>query len=292
MRLATYMLSGCLGGLNGALLAGYFRGASVDIGNEYLLASIAVVVIGGTSVAGGKANVPGIWGAALFMVLLLTMLNTYGASAGIRLLATGLIIIAVIVAAGGKKALRSSRTGLRGTDPAIGRPTMEASAFLKEVPLFADALDDDQLRFLAAQSRPAFFLRRDAAHVAGRLRRRDVRHRQRRGRGHLRRRGRARAIGGEARAARRGGRDVALHRRPADGDGERGVTNVDAIEITKSSLERVFAKAPELVDTFARVLAKRQAELSAVKKQRGEEAGDDFRHQARKAFRRLFRRQS
>ncbi len=106
VRLATYMLSGCLGGLNGALLAGYFRGASVDIGNEYLLASIAVVVIGGTSVAGGKANVPGIWGAALFMVLLLTMLNTYGASAGIRLLATGLIIIAVIAAAGGKKALR------------------------------------------------------------------------------------------------------------------------------------------------------------------------------------------
>ena len=43
-----------LGGLDGALLAGYFRGANVDIGNEYLLASIAVVVIGGTSVAGGK----------------------------------------------------------------------------------------------------------------------------------------------------------------------------------------------------------------------------------------------
>jgi ribose transport system permease protein len=106
IRLTTYMLSGCLGGLNGALLAGYFRGASIDIGNEYLLASIAVVVIGGTSVAGGKANVPGIWGAALFMVLLLTMLNTYGASAGIRLLATGLIIIAVIAAAGGQKAPR------------------------------------------------------------------------------------------------------------------------------------------------------------------------------------------
>lgn len=106
VRLMTYMLSGCLGGLNGALLAGYFRGASIDIGNEYLLASIAVVVIGGTSVAGGKANVPGIWGAALFMVLLLTMLNTFGASAGIRLLATGLIIIAVIAAAGGQKAPR------------------------------------------------------------------------------------------------------------------------------------------------------------------------------------------
>jgi ribose transport system permease protein len=100
IRFLTYTLSGTLGGLNGALLAGYFRGANVDIGNEYLLASIAVVVIGGTSVAGGKANVPGIWGAALFLVLLLTMLNTFGVSAGIRLVLTGLVIVAIITASG------------------------------------------------------------------------------------------------------------------------------------------------------------------------------------------------
>jgi len=103
IRFLTYTLSGTLGGLNGALLAGYFRGANVDIGNEYLLSSIAVVVIGGTSVAGGKANIPGIWGAALFLVLLLTMLNTFGVSAGVRLLLTGLIIVGVITAAGGNR---------------------------------------------------------------------------------------------------------------------------------------------------------------------------------------------
>ena len=100
VRFLTYTLCGLLGGLNGALLAGYFRGANVDIGNEYLLASIAVVVIGGTSVAGGKAHVPGIWGAALFLVLLLTMLNTFGVSAGIRLVLTGLVIVAIITASG------------------------------------------------------------------------------------------------------------------------------------------------------------------------------------------------
>ncbi|TGP48289.1 ABC transporter permease [bacterium M00.F.Ca.ET.230.01.1.1] len=106
IRFLTYMLCGALGGIDGALLAGYFRGANVDIGNEYLLASIAVVVIGGTSVAGGKANVPGVWGAGLFLVLLLTMLNTFGVSAGVRLVLTGLIIVGVITAAGGEKAVR------------------------------------------------------------------------------------------------------------------------------------------------------------------------------------------
>jgi ribose transport system permease protein len=103
IRFATYAMCGALAGLDGALLAGYFRGANVDIGDEYQLLSIAVVVIGGTSVAGGKANVPGVWGGALFLVLLQTMLNTYGVSAGLRLLLTGLIIVAIIAAAGGEK---------------------------------------------------------------------------------------------------------------------------------------------------------------------------------------------
>jgi ribose transport system permease protein len=100
IRVITYALCALLGGLTGALLAGYFRGASNELGNEYLLASIAVVVIGGTSVAGGNANLPGIWGASLFLVLLLTMLNTFGFNPGVRLVLTGLIIVGVITLAG------------------------------------------------------------------------------------------------------------------------------------------------------------------------------------------------
>ncbi len=102
-RFATYVLSAFLAGICGILLSGFSGGAALNMGEEFLLASIAVVVIGGTSVAGGRANVPGIWGAALFMYLLVTMLNTVGASAGVRLILTGLIIIGVIVAAGGEE---------------------------------------------------------------------------------------------------------------------------------------------------------------------------------------------
>lgn len=105
-RFLTYVLSSFLAGVCGILLSGFSGGAALNMGEEFLLASIAVVVIGGTSVAGGRANVPGIWGAALFMYLLVTMLNTFGASAGIRLILTGLIIIAVIVIAGGEKEQR------------------------------------------------------------------------------------------------------------------------------------------------------------------------------------------
>jgi ribose transport system permease protein len=100
-RLITYVASALLAGLAGILLSGFSGGAALNMGEEFLLASIAVVVIGGTSVAGGRTSVPGVWGAALFMYLLVTMLNTLGASAGVRLILTGIIIIAVIVIAGG-----------------------------------------------------------------------------------------------------------------------------------------------------------------------------------------------
>ncbi len=103
IRAATYVMCATLAGLCGFLLAAFSGGAALNMGEEYLLSSIAVVVIGGTSVAGGFANVPGLWGASLFLFLLVTMLNTFGAGAGIRLVLTGLIIIGVIVAASGGK---------------------------------------------------------------------------------------------------------------------------------------------------------------------------------------------
>jgi ribose transport system permease protein len=105
-RFATYVLSALLAGLCGILQSGFSGGAALNMGDDFLLASIAVVVIGGTSVAGGRGNVPGIWGAALFMYLLVTMLNIFGASPGVRLVMTGLIIIGVITIAGGERQTR------------------------------------------------------------------------------------------------------------------------------------------------------------------------------------------
>jgi ribose transport system permease protein len=102
-RFATYVLSAVMAGLCGYVLSGFSGGASLNMGAEYLLASIAVVVIGGTSVAGGFANLPGLWGAALFMFLLVTMLNIFGLTAGVRLILTGVIIVGVITLAGGRK---------------------------------------------------------------------------------------------------------------------------------------------------------------------------------------------
>jgi ribose transport system permease protein len=103
LRAATYILSAVMAALAGFLLSCFSGGAALNMGAEYLLMSIAVVVIGGSSIAGGNSNVPGIWGAALFMFLIVSMLNSYGLGAGVRLILTGVIIIAIVTAASGRR---------------------------------------------------------------------------------------------------------------------------------------------------------------------------------------------
>lgn len=96
VRFAVYVSCAVLASIAGFLLANFSGGAALNMGAEYMLMSIAVVVIGGSSIGGGNSNVPGIWGASLFMFLVVSMLNSYGLGAGVRLIMTGIIIVAVV----------------------------------------------------------------------------------------------------------------------------------------------------------------------------------------------------
>lgn len=98
----VYLVSGILAALAGILLSAYSGGAALDMGEEYLLMSIAVVVLGGTSIAGGEAAPAGLWGAAILLDLVVTMLNVMRVGAGLRYVVTGLIIIAVLAVAKGR----------------------------------------------------------------------------------------------------------------------------------------------------------------------------------------------
>ena len=100
VRFFAYLICGALAGLAGFLLAGFTGGAALNMGDTYLMESVAVAVLGGTSVAGGRANAVGIWGAALFLSLLATLLNASGVDAGWRLILSGMTIVAVVAFAG------------------------------------------------------------------------------------------------------------------------------------------------------------------------------------------------
>ena len=97
-KLVTYILSGAFGGLTGILLSAFGGGVTLGMGHEYLLNSIAVPVIGGSSIAGGNSNAPGILGASMLLLLILYLLDILRFTVGMRYILTGVIILAIIFA--------------------------------------------------------------------------------------------------------------------------------------------------------------------------------------------------
>jgi ribose transport system permease protein len=96
VRLVAYVICGMTAAMAGVLLSGFTGGAALNMGNTYLMESIAIVALGGTSVAGGQANAVGIWGAALFFNLMGTMLNIFQADAGLRFVLMGILIVLIV----------------------------------------------------------------------------------------------------------------------------------------------------------------------------------------------------
>ena len=95
-RLVSYLLCGGAAGLAGYLLSGFTGGAALNMGDTYLMETIAIVALGGTLISGGQANAVGIWGAALFFNLMGIMLNTFQFQAGARFVIMGVLIVAIV----------------------------------------------------------------------------------------------------------------------------------------------------------------------------------------------------
>jgi len=102
-KFITYTLSGLFAGMAGFLLASFTGGATLGMGTEYQSNSIAVVVVGGTSIAGGDSNVQGIIGASILLYLITNFLNIIGAGASYRSIVTGVVIVGIILATGRKE---------------------------------------------------------------------------------------------------------------------------------------------------------------------------------------------
>jgi len=92
----AYIASGTFAGLTGGLLAAFISPSTV-LGTSYMLDSIAVVVIGGTLISGGRAVPAGAWTGALFFVLLSGLLNLVGWSIGAQNILKGVLVVAVVI---------------------------------------------------------------------------------------------------------------------------------------------------------------------------------------------------
>lgn len=101
--LGTFLISGLAAGLAGILLAGYAGKAAQAMGDEFLLPSIAAVVLGGTSVVGGRGTVLGTVAGVLLVTLLGGMLTVTQLPEGGRLIIYSIAIIGMLLIYGRDK---------------------------------------------------------------------------------------------------------------------------------------------------------------------------------------------
>lgn len=96
VKTLAYSISGASAALAGALMAGYTQTAFLGIGNEYILWSIAAVVIGGTSLTGGRGGYFGTIAGAIILILLESILTVMRIPEAGRRIANGAIILILI----------------------------------------------------------------------------------------------------------------------------------------------------------------------------------------------------
>ena len=90
----AYTLSGLSAALGGLLLVGYSGQAYLGMGDNYLLPVIAVVVIGGTSIFGGKGSyVQTVAGALLITVITSALISSGVDQSGQDILYGGIILM-------------------------------------------------------------------------------------------------------------------------------------------------------------------------------------------------------
>jgi ribose transport system permease protein len=92
----AYMISGVCSAIVGILLVGYNGQASLGMGDDYLLPSIAVVVAGGVVITGGKGHYLGIVGGVLLLTALQILLGGMPLPFAVRGVIQGLVVLGAL----------------------------------------------------------------------------------------------------------------------------------------------------------------------------------------------------
>ena len=96
IRIAVLVISGLTAALAGMLYTGRLQGARYSLGDQDLLTVIAAVVIGGTSMFGGRGSIVGAIVGSLIMGVLTNGLILMGLTVSEQMIARGIIIIGAV----------------------------------------------------------------------------------------------------------------------------------------------------------------------------------------------------
>jgi ribose transport system permease protein len=118
VRVASYALGGLFAGFGGLALTALVSSANASNSTEYTLVAMAAVVLGGTSLAGGRGGLIGPLLGAFSIYLMQNLLATFAINpAYLQIVYGGILIVAVVL---GGAASGENGGGLRRTGASVG----------------------------------------------------------------------------------------------------------------------------------------------------------------------------
>jgi ribose transport system permease protein len=97
VTLAAFTICGLLAGLGGVLVASQLEAGNPNYGTKYELMVIAAVVVGGTSLAGGRGTMWGTFVGALILAVLSNGMNLIGLESKRQQIVVGLVILSAVL---------------------------------------------------------------------------------------------------------------------------------------------------------------------------------------------------
>ncbi|WP_367848767.1 ABC transporter permease [Rhodoferax sp. WC2427] len=94
--LGAFVASGICSAMAGLLLAGYAGQSYQRMGDPFLLPGIAAVVVGGTSILGGRGRYSGTVAGVLLITLMSSMLSLLRVPEAVKQISYGLVILAMV----------------------------------------------------------------------------------------------------------------------------------------------------------------------------------------------------
>lgn len=96
--IGAYVICGATASIAGILFAAFSGASFLGMGDQFMLPAIAAVVLGGTSMFGGRGGYGGTVAAVIFTTMLSTILVMANISAGARSIVFGVAVLAAIIA--------------------------------------------------------------------------------------------------------------------------------------------------------------------------------------------------
>lgn len=96
--ITVYAISGFCAALVGVLLVGFNGAANLDMGSNYLLPSIAVVVAGGVLITGGRGSYIGVMGGVLLLIALQVLITGTMLPDAMRSIIFGFVLLGALMA--------------------------------------------------------------------------------------------------------------------------------------------------------------------------------------------------